>query len=540
MKNEVYILIIVIGIVLVISFVAYMYTKNNPKNNPKPDFSITNDPKPDFSPNIITNSVGIKFDTNYHGNDPSLTASTNYPGPSFWSKNNAFIGSDGELHLKYQKNSSGVWESAEAVCLDPINYGDYYFTVHFVDGVGAYDSPADWNTTFGAYTFYKAGLTTPGLCGNYCSPSSINPNGCHELDIVEWGKSRVKDNFGMAQWGTQPWFNFNPNNPNDPSNCQFNPTNLARSMWDLNRNNKWSEIGKAGNSITFRMNWMNNNNDPSKKKNLQFWAAAGDFGPQPWNKGFNDQNFDNSTSTNAWSFNYYIEGNPNNNNGNESNIPIVDGDTYLHFNLWAPGGQGGGPSDGKEKEVIIKNICVPKDGIPHTKMISNVQDFNIESQSSNATNDLVIDKSRDTYYVFTMTTPLSPYFNFNINHTGLFYKIIKDSFVYNNKLLYRTIRFQAYSNHCERGILCINSLSFLCYNDEFFGTSLATNKGNHDLTVLDVDMKTIFNPDFSIDNFNKNFSLAVDFQNQTENGCQCKIFAYTDGCCLKIWASLIP
>lgn len=315
--------------------------------------------KESFVSNIITNKAGLQFDTNYHGNSSDINAGTNQPGPSFWNPKNAFIGTDGELHLRYQQNADKVWESAEAVCLTPLTYGDYYFTVQFVDpqatatggGAGSYDSPADWNTTFGAYTFSKANLTDGGPCGNYCYKLE-EPNACHEIDIVEFGKSRDPNNFGMAQWGTQPWFTVDNNNPNN--NCKFNSSNLNRDMWDLNKNNKWKAIGDAGNNITFRMNWQNGD-----KKNLQFWAAAGDYGPEPWNKGFNDQNFDNATSTNAWSFFYYIDGNPYGNNGISANIP-EDKNTYLHFNLWAPGVLPKiGPIDNKPKEVIVKNICLP-------------------------------------------------------------------------------------------------------------------------------------------------------------------------------------
>ena len=132
--------------------------------------------KENFVSNIITNKAGLQFDTNYHGNNSDINAGSNQPGPSFWNPKNAFIGTDGELHLRYQQNADKVWESAEAVCLTPLTYGDYYFTVQFIDpvptatggGAGAYDSPADWNTTFGAYTFHKANLTDPGPCGNYC------------------------------------------------------------------------------------------------------------------------------------------------------------------------------------------------------------------------------------------------------------------------------------------------------------------------------------------------------------------------------------
>lgn len=291
---------------------------------------------------IIKNSQGFQFSTNYHGTgtDANIYNSDNQPGPSFWNPNNAFIGNDGELHLRYIQNAvhdSKSWASAEAQLLSPLNYGDYYYTVQFVSdgGAGAYSENNDWNTTFGAYTFAQAGLDKSVMCGNYCYESVDNPNACHELDIIEWGKSRNPKNVGIAQWGTQPWFD-----PNS-TNCNFNSTNLDRSAWNFKQAD-WDAIGAANNNITFRMNWT------QTPKNLEFWAAPGDYGTQPWNNGFLDNV--------KWHFHY---------SGDSRNIPIVDGKTYLMFNLWAPGVTPNiGPSDGKPKEVIIKNIAVPPSVVP--------------------------------------------------------------------------------------------------------------------------------------------------------------------------------
>jgi len=291
---------------------------------------------------IITNSQGLNFSTNYHGTgtDSNIYNPENQPGPSFWNPNNAFIGNDGELHLRYIQNAvhdSKSWASAEAQLLSPLNYGDYFYTVQFVSdgGAGAYSENNDWNTTFGAYTFAKAGLTQAGMCQNYCYESADNPNACHELDMIEWGKSRDPKNVGIAQWGTQPWF--------ADASCNFNTKNLDRSAWNFKQAD-WDAIGAANNNITFRMNWT--------PTNLEFWAAPGDYGTQPWNKGFQDNV--------KWHFKY---------SGDPRNIPTVDGKTYLMFNLWAPGvlignNQKIGPSDGKPKEVIIKNIAVPPSPVP--------------------------------------------------------------------------------------------------------------------------------------------------------------------------------
>ena len=290
---------------------------------------------------IIKNSQGLQFFTNYHGTDSNIYDGKNAPGPSFWNPDNAFIGNDGELHLRYIQNAvqdSNAWASAEAKLLSPLNYGDYFYTAQFVSdgGAGAYSENNDWNTTFGAYTFAQAGLTKAGICGNFCYESPDNPNACHELDMIEWGKSRDPKNVGIAQWGTQPW-------AINPPNCTVNTKNLDRSAWNFKQAD-WDAIGAANNNITFRMNWT--------PTNVEFWAAPGDYGTQPWNKGFQDNV--------KWHFKY---------SGDPRNIPTVDGKTYLMFNLWAPGvligqNQKIGPSDGKPKEVIIKNIAVPPGGVP--------------------------------------------------------------------------------------------------------------------------------------------------------------------------------
>ena len=289
---------------------------------------------------IIKNSQGVQFFTNYHGTHSNINDGKNQPGPSFWNPDNAFIGNDGELHLRYIQNAAQVpneWASAEAQLLSPLNYGDYYYTVQFVSdgGAGAYSENNDWNTTFGAYTFAQAGLIEAGLCGSFCYKSADNPNACHELDMIEWGKSRDPKNVGIAQWGTQPWF--------ADAQCAFSTKNLDRSAWNFKQAD-WDAIGAANNNITFRMNWT--------PTNLEFWAAPGDYGTQPWNKGFQDNV--------KWHFKY---------SGDPRNIPTVDEKTYLMFNLWAPGvligqNQKIGPSDGKPKEVIIKNIAVPPGGVP--------------------------------------------------------------------------------------------------------------------------------------------------------------------------------
>ena len=351
---------IIVTIIAILGLLSYLLTKNSKekytectgkvnskenhtvytgKVNSKENYTVyTGKVNNELTNYIIKNSQGVQFFTNYHGTNSNINDGKNQPGPSFWNPDNAFIGNDGELHLRYIQNAaqdSNAWASAEAQLLSPLNYGDYFYTAQFVSdgGAGAYSENNDWNTTFGAYTFAEAGLTTPGMCGNYCYESVDNPNACHELDMIEWGKSRDPKNVGIAQWGTQPWFD---------SNCNFNTKNLDRSAWNFKQAD-WDAIGAANNNITFRMNWT--------PTNLEFWAAPGDYGTQPWNKGFQDNV--------KWHFKY---------SGDPKNIPTVDGKTYLMFNLWAPGvlignNQKIGPSDGKPKEVIIKNIAVPPGGV---------------------------------------------------------------------------------------------------------------------------------------------------------------------------------
>lgn len=353
---------IVIGLLLlaIVILGVYLVVRKSRKEkfNEEPKVIITSDPR-DITGKPLGN--GFKFWTNYHGeNFDNINDPRNQPGPCFWKTSNAFIGTDFELHLLLDKNVNQyqTWGSAEAVLMTdkPLDYGTYWFTVQFVGedpGAGAYNWPldsngnviygpdgkpaGDFNTTFGAFTYKYDGTPTSGSGQCY-------PNICHEIDMVEWGKSRIPNNVGVAQWGVQPWYGCV--DPPTPTKCvptnKLDPSRIVR--WAEFTQADWDELGKQKNNITFKMVWQ-------KGKPIEFYANPGDFGPQPWKSFPLNPRWMQVLDQSQAMF-----------------TPEVDENTRLHFNLWAPvcGCLIGnnqpvamGPADGKAKEVIVKNIAVP-------------------------------------------------------------------------------------------------------------------------------------------------------------------------------------
>lgn len=285
-------------------------------------------------PIIITNKQGLQFDTNYHGTLSDLWDENNQPGPTYWNPNNSFIGEDGELHLKLAKNAvqnPESWASAEAKLLTPCNYGYYWFTVQFKNGIEPYSS--EFNTTFGAYTYRKlkkdVDSVQPGLSVCY-------PNRCNEIDMIEWGKGREQYNTAAAQWGIQPWYK-----------CQagFSDTQCTPT-WELDSLNiirlnltpeQIQAIKDAGYNMTFKMLW--------ESDNVELWGNPGDFGLEPWNSFPQYSMWYNKIEKSQKLF-----------------IPQLTpelGDTYLMFNLWIDATKTDAPIN--EREVIIKNILVPSE-----------------------------------------------------------------------------------------------------------------------------------------------------------------------------------
>jgi hypothetical protein len=142
-----------------------------------------------------------------------------YPGPCWFSQNNAFVDGSGNMHLKITRDTSGTWHCGE-VATPPqpqqgqqlqqtYGYGTYTYTLaSAVDGL-------DPNIVFGLFTWSDdpayADPTKP------TSPWTNDPNGANcpptcpshsELD-VEFSKWGDPGNPNNAQFVVQPY-----NNPN--------------------------------------------------------------------------------------------------------------------------------------------------------------------------------------------------------------------------------------------------------------------------------------------------------------------------------------
>lgn len=258
----------------------------------------------------VTDKDKVSYLTNYHGDTDNVAE----PGPSNWSPGNTFI-ADGNLHLLLsydpQTNTS---KSAEAQVKEPSGYGDYHFTVTFVDGAGSFMNGKNVNTTFGAYTYNNKPKVWNCATGN----------NCNEADMVEWGKSRSASNPGPAQWGIQPW--------NDGSG---NVDQRRLPRWQDFSQADWDEIGRNGNAISFSMNLA--------KDNVEFWATPGDYNKRTFNRDNAKWHFQVDKSQQQY-FPFFTEG-------------PEEGTTHLMFNLWAPVGP---DNTNSSSEVIVTNVSYPR------------------------------------------------------------------------------------------------------------------------------------------------------------------------------------
>jgi len=89
------------------------------------------------------------------------------PGPCNWSDSNAWVDSDGALHLKLTK-VGGTWYCAEIESVQRFGFGEYQFWVE-----GAIDA-LDPNVVLGLFNY---------------PPPAVGPDGTNEIDVelARWG-----------------------------------------------------------------------------------------------------------------------------------------------------------------------------------------------------------------------------------------------------------------------------------------------------------------------------------------------------------------
>lgn len=95
-------------------------------------------------------------------------AASGYPGPNRWASENAWVDSQGRLHLKITRGIDGIWRSAEVRLNESLGFGTYEFKVD-----GRIDL-LDRNVVLGMF--------------QYPDPST-GPDFTHEIDIefARWG-----------------------------------------------------------------------------------------------------------------------------------------------------------------------------------------------------------------------------------------------------------------------------------------------------------------------------------------------------------------
>lgn len=324
----------VVIVILVGIIIYFVVNKGNCSNFDPPgpgEFAVLEGNSRDAPDTFITNKDGITFMTSFHQEGWKYgepVDERNDPGPVAWNNDSSFIGTDGELHLKHKLvqmplNWGWQWMGAEAVVFKPTGYGIFWYTVQFVGGARQYID-IDFNTTFGAYTYSPKSDKTSG-------PGYCYPNICNEIDLIEWGKQRNPGEKGPAQWGIQPAYSCIGGPTKDKCNMSWDPVARWRiPRWSDLTENDWNNIELNNNQITFKMTWL--------PDSITFAANAGNFGNDPASEFPSNPRWQWSVPKDQKLF-----------------YPVDDGVTRLFFNLWGPG-----PIDGKEKEVIIKNIVVPE------------------------------------------------------------------------------------------------------------------------------------------------------------------------------------
>jgi hypothetical protein len=96
-------------------------------------------------------------------------AGTGGPGPNEWAPTNAFVDTNGWLHLRLTQQD-GKWYCAEVFTRERLGYGRYEFTVQ-----GRVDQ-LDRNVVLGIFNY---------------PTSDVGPDGTHEIDIefAQWGNA---------------------------------------------------------------------------------------------------------------------------------------------------------------------------------------------------------------------------------------------------------------------------------------------------------------------------------------------------------------
>jgi hypothetical protein len=307
------------------------------------------------STNVISSGPSgrnYNYWTNYHS---CLKGdSSNQPGGYPFNPLNVSKDQNDDIKLTLKDEGNGKWSAAEAVLLQTLNYGDYWFTVDYsgVHEIGAnpenlkqgskypYSEP---NVVSGIYTFrfIESDNTRadPTAYKRFCWP-----NACSELDIMEWGKLGVPSNPGPGDWGVQPWYKCenNPVKSMDDcicdAGCNTLDTNNIQRIED--KSVQWDN-NKTKNCITYHCFW----GDPDGSNPVIKWDAnPGDFGEQPWNS---------YPTTPLWSWSR------DNKKGGLYSVYLNE-DIRMHFNLWAQGA----PKYPGSKSIVIKNIYIPSNSKP--------------------------------------------------------------------------------------------------------------------------------------------------------------------------------
>jgi len=258
------------------------------------------------------------------------------PGSNYWINSYRNIRVDDEgLHLKITE-FDGKWYCSEIISKDSFGYGKYifYLSSEIEDRFDDADNPLDTNVVLGFFTWDT----------NTCK-KNVNS----EIDIE------------FARWPAVA----NPNGNDHILNYSVQPTGERDGCRD--RNNILSEnvipMQLNGSYTTHSIEWA------SDRVNFKSYYGH----ENPLSNPFGEWTYDNTTEN---CNSCCSEDNPCTIPSNEIGLLVPTADTKMRLNFWlrdADGDKiGNEPTDGKEKEIIVKSfVFVPSidqdgDGIPDT------------------------------------------------------------------------------------------------------------------------------------------------------------------------------